>query len=219
MIPHGAIFWQVCLILRWKEPYETAGLVWQCFSPAISHLLWDVFSTMRERRAAWNRDSWKININFRSQILFCLLQIKPPLRRESSSFQLLFVRVNLCSCVWERTQRQWVDDLIVHLQVLKAKMSVPLCICMCVLQWPLCPLMFFLMWFVTGQREIRDKILPHLPWCVKFTTSHLCIFFNQHNQQNSGDMISTLGENVSQHLQTHSSLSKLGTVTERLEPT
>lgn len=57
-------FWQV-----WKEPYEAAGFVWQCLGRTISHVLWDVFSTMKEKRAVWNRDGWKVNINFRSQNL------------------------------------------------------------------------------------------------------------------------------------------------------
>lgn len=46
----GQHFWQPSMILCWKEPYETAGFVWQCFGWAIAHLLWDVFSTMKGKK-------------------------------------------------------------------------------------------------------------------------------------------------------------------------
>lgn len=90
-IPHGAIFWQVCMIFRWKEPYEAAGFVWQCFGSAISHLLWDVFSTMKEKRAVWNRDGWKVNINFRSQNLSVWCRLNLSTSEKSSSVELLLV--------------------------------------------------------------------------------------------------------------------------------
>lgn len=69
LIRHRATFWPASTIRCWKEPYETAGLIWRWFGLAILHLLWDVFSTMKEKRVAWNRDSWKVNIHFRSQNL------------------------------------------------------------------------------------------------------------------------------------------------------
>lgn len=173
------------MIFCWEEPYETAGFVWRCFALAISHLLWDVFSTMKEKRAAWNRDGWKVNINFRSQNLSVCCRLKLSSSEKAAVSGYFLVCMNMFSCMWEWIWRQWVDDLIVHFGVWKAKMSIPLCICLCGLQWPLCPLMSSLMWFVMGQRESMDKIPSQLP-----------IYASVSINVNAGDMILTLGVNL-----------------------
>ena len=151
--------------------------IWKCgahLAPfrfwAISHLLWDVFSTMRERRAAWNRDSWKVNINFRGQNLSVCCRLSRSVRRANSSVELLFLSGWLYFwCLWERIQRQrrgWSNCVF---SSWSASRFVP-----GVFPWPWSPLIFCLMLFVTGRRGSADKIVSHVPRCVKFTTSHLC---------------------------------------------
>ena len=163
-----------------KNHMKQRVLFGSAFASAISHLLWDVFSTMGgKKRAVWNRDGWKVNINFRSQNLSVWCRLKPLHQWESSSVELLLARADVCGRESEKAAGGWSNCALFWSLGGKKRPSplcIRVCVCVCALQWPPCPLMFPLMWFVKGR---GGRILSHVPLRVKFTTSHLCICLNQ----------------------------------------
>lgn len=135
------------LICAWKTRYEfvsaeknhmkqRAGFVCHNFFfsvPAISHVL-------SQQRSEKRRGGPEVNINFRSQNLsvWCTLKLSSSEKAAVLSYIRVSICLCVCVCVVERTPTWWLDDLMAFT------------LCMCVLQWPVCPLSSFLAWFDHG---------------------------------------------------------------------
>lgn len=104
LISRRTTFWHVSMIRRWEEPYESAGVARRCFGLVSSHLLWDVFPTMKEKRAAWNRDGCRVNINFRSQNLSVCCRLDLSSSWKSARLTYVYCRL-ICLCVCRRVSK------------------------------------------------------------------------------------------------------------------
>lgn len=157
---------------------------------SLSWVLQDFFLTMEWRRAVGNGDGWKANIHFRSQTLsvWCRLNLTTVAKAPVLSY---IVRAPMYHAE-ERILRQKVDDLIVLFPHSGASLWVFMCTSLtCVSASRLSN--------VVCQRPEGKARSPYQSaracWAI-----YLCVYVLFWISLNSGDVILTLGENISQHL-------------------